>query len=215
MREGARRTGRAQEARAQPPATHTHIRGTPARLARGQPTQTACLATTGDPLRGGKRPLGNITRRGRRERTRLCPSAHSPAARPPRKERRSACGSTSSPPKTHTGPRLSERRVRPGAGGSADMTLKQMCFRAEPGSAICVQSFDDSLNSAIRTTYRISLRSSSLREPRYPLLEVVSVGRPPALLQGAHKQRCGSVRQVKRVCWLVGRPPERQQPETG
>ena len=43
----------------------------------------------------------------------------------------------------------------------------------EPGGAICVQSFDDSLNSAIRTTYRISLRSSSLREPRYPLLEVV------------------------------------------
>ena len=43
-----------------------------------------------------------------------------------------------------------------------------------PGSAICVQRFDDSLNSAIRITYRISLRSSSLREPRYPLLKVVS-----------------------------------------
>src|SRR5690242_4570689 len=43
-----------------------------------------------------------------------------------------------------------------------------------PGSAICVQSFDDSLNSAIRITYRISLRSSSLREPRYPSLKVVS-----------------------------------------
>ena len=42
-----------------------------------------------------------------------------------------------------------------------------------PGSAICVQKFDDSLYSAIRITYRISLRSSSLREPRYPLLEVV------------------------------------------
>ena len=42
-----------------------------------------------------------------------------------------------------------------------------------PGSAICVQKFDDSLNSAIRITYRISLRSSSLREPRHPLLKVV------------------------------------------
>ena len=42
-----------------------------------------------------------------------------------------------------------------------------------PRSAICVQRFDDSLNSAIRITYRISLRSSSLREPRYPLLRVV------------------------------------------
>ena len=38
---------------------------------------------------------------------------------------------------------------------------------------MCVQRFDDSLNSAIRITYRISLRSSSLREPRYPLLTVV------------------------------------------
>ena len=40
-------------------------------------------------------------------------------------------------------------------------------------SAICVQRFDDSRSSAIRITYRISLRSSSLREPRYPLLRVV------------------------------------------
>ena len=40
---------------------------------------------------------------------------------------------------------------------------------------MCVQRFDDSRNSAIHTTYRISLRSSSLREPRYPLLRVVSV----------------------------------------
>jgi hypothetical protein len=42
-------------------------------------------------------------------------------------------------------------------------------------SAICVQRFDDSLSSAIRITYRISLRSSSLWEPRYPLLRVVFV----------------------------------------
>ena len=44
----------------------------------------------------------------------------------------------------------------------------------KPEGASCVQEFDDSLNSAIRITYRISLRSSSLREPRYPLLRVVS-----------------------------------------
>ena len=43
----------------------------------------------------------------------------------------------------------------------------------EVAGAICVQRFDDSRNSAIHTTYRISLRSSSLREPRYPLLRVV------------------------------------------
>jgi hypothetical protein len=46
---------------------------------------------------------------------------------------------------------------------------------AEASSAMCVQRFDGSRNSAIHTTYRISLRSSSLREPRYPLLRVVSV----------------------------------------
>ena len=39
-------------------------------------------------------------------------------------------------------------------------------------SAICVRKFDDS-HDAIHTTYRISLRSSSLREPRHPLLRVV------------------------------------------
>ena len=44
---------------------------------------------------------------------------------------------------------------------------------AEAASAICVQKLDDSRNSAIHTRYRISLRSSSLREPRYPLLRVV------------------------------------------
>ena len=54
--------------------------------------------------------------------------------------------------------------------------LEETCFQAEPESAICVQSFDDSLNSAIRTTYRISLRSSSLREPRYPSAGVVCFG---------------------------------------
>ena len=39
-----------------------------------------------------------------------------------------------------------------------------------PGSAMCVQRFDDSLNPAIHTTYRISLRSSSFEEPRDPSL---------------------------------------------
>jgi hypothetical protein len=43
-----------------------------------------------------------------------------------------------------------------------------------PRGAICVQRFDDSLNSAIHITYRISLRSSSMREPRDPLLKVLT-----------------------------------------
>jgi hypothetical protein len=39
---------------------------------------------------------------------------------------------------------------------------------------MCVQNFNDSRGLAIRITYRISLRSSSLWEPRHPLLKVVT-----------------------------------------
>jgi hypothetical protein len=68
----------------------------------------------------------------------------------------------------HAGPTIIE-----GPGLSEGyQTLKQTCSRL-PGSAACVREFDDSLSSAIRTTYRISLRSSSLQEPRHPLLKVV------------------------------------------
>ena len=43
-----------------------------------------------------------------------------------------------------------------------------------PESAICVQRFDDSLDSAIHTTYRNWLCSSSMHEPRDPPLEIVT-----------------------------------------
>ena len=63
---------------------------------------------------------------------------------------------------------IQDRRLNEGyIDAEADM------LSAEASSAICVQRLDDSRNSAIHTTYRISLRSSSLREPRYPLLRVV------------------------------------------
>ena len=55
--------------------------------------------------------------------------------------------------------------------GGDKQTLQQTYFRR---SASCVQSFDDSLDIAIRITYRISLRSSSLWEPRHPLLKVLN-----------------------------------------
>jgi hypothetical protein len=53
---------------------------------------------------------------------------------------------------------------------------------------MCVQRFDDSLNSAIHITYRISLRSSSLPEPRDPLLKVLTIC---LLLQAAPLFRVG------------------------
>ena len=55
--------------------------------------------------------------------------------------------------------------------------LYQHSDRHAPGitkSAICVQRFDDSLNSAIHTTYRSWLRSSSMHEPRDPPLKVIN-----------------------------------------
>ena len=54
--------------------------------------------------------------------------------------------------------------------------------------AICVQKLDDSRNSAIHIKYRISLRSSSLWEPRYPLLRVVLVGMERFSFEGLPKQ---------------------------
>ena len=61
---------------------------------------------------------------------------------------------------------------------------------AEASGAICVQKLDDSRNSAIHIKYRISLRSSSLREPRYPLLRVVCwfVSRPSLVSRVAKLQ---------------------------
>ena len=64
-------------------------------------------------------------------------------------------------------------RGRVGPWGRCSDATETNMLQGMPWGAICVQSSDDSLNSAIRTAYRISLRSSSLREPRYPLLGVL------------------------------------------
>ena len=59
--------------------------------------------------------------------------------------------------------------------GCGDEQTLQQTYSRVSGSARCVQNFDDSLSFAIRMTYRISLRSSSLWEPRHPLLKVFYV----------------------------------------
>ncbi|KAF3342131.1 hypothetical protein FCM35_KLT00769 [Carex littledalei] len=51
--------------------------------------------------------------------------------------------------------------------------MRQACPREGTSGATCVQRLDGSRDSAIQTTYRISLRSSSMREPRYPLPRVI------------------------------------------
>ena len=73
---------------------------------------------------------------------------------------------------------------------------------SEESSAICVQRFDGSRNSAIHTTYRISLRSSSLREPRYPLLRVVLCYN--CRLTAAKASEFGLINGWSMVCRLVG-----------
>jgi hypothetical protein len=69
-----------------------------------------------------------------------------------------------------------------------------------PAAARCVQRFDGSLNSAIHTTYRISLRSSSMPEPRDPLPKVFT--RLKVLFQ---KSAEASVRLCSPACG--GAPP--------
>ena len=70
-----------------------------------------------------------------------------------------------------------QRRTRTPRGAVQDTveTLKQAYFQGYPESAGCVQGSIDSRNSAIHSAYRISLRPSSLFEPRHPSLKVVSL----------------------------------------
>ncbi|KAL0313436.1 UNVERIFIED_CONTAM: putative uncharacterized protein ART3 [Sesamum radiatum] len=62
---------------------------------------------------------------------------------------------------------------RPTVGGGATrcVTPRQTCPGLMASGATCVQRLDGSRDFAIHTKYRISLRSSSMREPRYPLSE--------------------------------------------
>ena len=55
--------------------------------------------------------------------------------------------------------------------------------------ATCVQRLDGSRDSAIHTKYRISLRSSSMREPRYPLPRVVLTYRRSRSSGEEHRSR--------------------------
>ena len=68
---------------------------------------------------------------------------------------------------------ISEKEIKPSQ--QCVQTLRQAFSQEKPRSAMCVENFYDSRGLAIRITYRISLRSSSLREPRHPLLKVVII----------------------------------------
>ena len=87
--------------------------------------------------------------------------------------------------------------------------MRQACPREGPSGATCVQRLDGSRDSAIHTTYRISLRSSSMREPRYPLPRVIFfllALAPTETLSGS------PVPQLYRVPWRHPAPYSDQQP---
>ncbi|CAL8988712.1 unnamed protein product [Prunus brigantina] len=79
-------------------------------------------------------------------------------------------------------------------GGQRRVTPVVRALGLMASGATCVQRLDGSRDSAIHTKYRISLRSSSMREPRYPLPRVVltylKMTTPPAhTVSGATRTR--------------------------
>jgi hypothetical protein len=76
-----------------------------------------------------------------------------------------------------------------GLGGATLRDTQADVPSAETSGATCVQRLDGSRDSAIHTKYRISLRSSSMREPRYPLPRVVLARERGGRAPRAHRFR--------------------------
>lgn len=74
--------------------------------------------------------------------------------------------------------------------------------------ATCVQRLDGSRDSAIHTKYRISLRSSSMREPRYPLPRVVQVRRTLIASHAAPQKSSPRAPLSRRGCSLARNAPK-------
>ncbi|KAK7288806.1 hypothetical protein RIF29_02305 [Crotalaria pallida] len=73
-------------------------------------------------------------------------------------------------------PDLRSRLGRPrDAHGSQSRNAGRRALSLMASGASCVQRLDGSRDSAIHTKYRISLRSSSMQEPRYPLPRVFRI----------------------------------------
>ena len=71
---------------------------------------------------------------------------------------------------------------------------------------MCVQRFDDSQCSAIHITFRASLRSSSMREPRDPLLKVLIslLYIQTQTTELWHKNGAGAPKHIFHVHWFEG-----------
>ena len=106
-----------------------------------------------------------------------------------------------------------QRRTHARAVQDTVETLKQAYFQGYPESAGCVQGSIDSRNSAIHSAYRISLRPSSLFEPRHPSLKVVrgftelrTLAESPSRVRDftVPRGRCGSVNAGSRGISVQG-----------
>ena len=165
----------------------THSNG----LSRRKGLQEATLPLSPQRAYREERP-GTQTVGSAHRRSSSCKANFSQATAPPSPapRRASSRGATAGPQSSHpTSPqghppldKVGSPRIPPPIGSRTAgqkgaewgvRTLRQACCQEIPGSAMCVQNFNDSRGLAIRITYRISLRSSSLWEPRHPLLKVV------------------------------------------
>ncbi|KAL2223533.1 UNVERIFIED_CONTAM: Protein TAR1 [Sesamum indicum] len=81
-----------------------------------------------------------------------------------------------------------------GGGATRCVTPRQTCPGLMASGATCVQRLDGSRDSAIHTKYRISLRSSSMREPEISVAESrfdIRETSPPARAPRGRGHRCG------------------------
>ncbi|CAN6588378.1 unnamed protein product [Malus baccata var. baccata] len=81
--------------------------------------------------------------------------------------------------------------------------------------ATCVQRLDGSRDSAIHTKYRISLRSSSMREPRYPLPRVVLTYRRRRRTRPRTVSGAAGARSFVQIPWRSTRRCSFVRPGTG
>ncbi|CAL0302127.1 unnamed protein product [Lupinus luteus] len=100
-------------------------------------------------------------------------SGHHPSQRPPPRTQFSTNRETLLPGSQHS-PRFVPG-TWPRHGGNDVQHPGRRALGLMASGATCVQRLDGSRDSAIHTKYRISLRSSSMQEPRYPLPRVFRI----------------------------------------
>uniref|UniRef100_A0A0R0GUK0 Senescence-associated protein n=1 Tax=Glycine max TaxID=3847 RepID=A0A0R0GUK0_SOYBN len=84
------------------------------------------------------------------------------------------------------------------------LKLSRRALGLMASGATCVQRLDGSRDSAIHTKYRISLRSSSMQEPRYPLPRVIVCSVDFSQRRGQRTAHVAAIRTLHRTIQSVG-----------